>query len=190
MCGGAGKTILNMLRTEGPSPRVRGSPERRCRQRSGPGTIPACAGEPYRRIVDGAWGGDHPRVCGGAAAVSWPRCQTWGPSPRVRGSPAAEPCGDLPGRTIPACAGEPASHRLSATMRRDHPRVCGGANRLFSLRRAIGGPSPRVRGSRRRFRQRHRRLGTIPACAGEPTRPPRATIWTWDHPRVCGGAPN
>ena len=51
-----------------------------------------------------------------------------------------------PGRSIPACAGEP--HNISALLLllRVYPRVCGGTNASEPWRVATCGLSPRVRG--------------------------------------------
>ncbi len=50
------------------------------------------------------------------------------------------------------------------------------------------GPSPCVRGSRARSAVKWAMLGSIPACAGEPARPPHRAGPARVHPRVCGGA--
>ena len=66
VCGGAAPTDDTADRFGGPSPRVRGSPGAASRCRLPPGSIPACAGEPW--IAAGARIPTkvHPRVCGGA----------------------------------------------------------------------------------------------------------------------------
>ena len=50
-----------------------------------------------------------------------------------------------------------------------------------------GGLSPRVRGNRPPSASSPRTSRSIPACAGEPPRPRRATSSSWVYPRVCGG---
>ena len=72
--------------------------------------------------------------------------------------------------------------------RRVYPRVCGGAVVGTWKRLAVAGLSPRVRGSPAPSAQAGQRLGSIPACAGEPDS--AATAWrpSWVYPRVCGGA--
>ena len=67
-----------------------------------------------------------------------------------------------------------------------HPRVCGERARGLCPRRNPNGSSPRVRGTRSRYPEGHRRRRFIPACAGNaPLRTyrqmPRSV-----HPRVCG----
>ena len=127
-------------------------------------------------------------MCGGALSALQDRSAASGPSPRVRGSLRVRPLRTLRHGTIPACAGEPRHFlRLGAIMG-DHPRVCGGASSRGAARPRARGPSPRVRGSHRRNGQRLREIGTIPACAGEPSQSSPSALATWDHPRVCGGA--
>ena len=50
-----------------PSPRVRGNPSGAFRSSPGCGSIPACAGEPYRRLVQPELLKVYPRVCGGTS---------------------------------------------------------------------------------------------------------------------------
>ena len=65
--------------------------------------------------------------------------------------------------------------------------MCGGTARRLNRARASIGLSPRVRGNRNGKASLARRSGSIPACAGEPTRPPPAHTFTPVYPRVCGG---
>ena len=69
-----------------------------------------------------------------------------------------------------------------------HPRVCGEAGHLPCPIRHVRGPSPRVRGSRRRRRIHRRIVRSIPACAGKPRAPRRHRRRLGVHPRVCGEA--
>ena len=148
VCGGAHCARPAQARAVGPSPRVRGSPSRYLKASAHPGSIPACAGEPPPPVP--------------------PTGVPPGPSPRVRGSPddGAHLVGRL--RSIPACAGEPSAPGYGSFRLRVHPRVCGGAAVRAMTISPMGGPSPRVRGSRIRGLQEGVRLGSIPACAGEP----------------------
>ena len=171
----------------GLSPRVRGNRARHRGPEPGPGSIPACAGEPEGALLLARVRGVYPRVCGGTYL-----CQSWLPhaeglSPRVRGNP-----GVLPGRrqhagSIPACAGEPAPRTDGSVPIRVYPRVCGGTGSRIRPRPGSRGLSPRVRGNPAAAAPSRRRMGSIPACAGEPTArtwsPPGAGV----YPRVCGG---
>ena len=129
----------------------------------------------------------YPRVCGGTTPLVARRVDAQGLSPRVRGNRIlrrlARPCI----RSIPACAGEP---RNPSSLRRTagvYPRVCGGT--LVELRLdAYGrGLSPRVRGNRRQHDVGLVDDGSIPACAGEPTKRARLAEDSGVYPRVCGG---
>ena len=118
----------------------------------------------------------------------------WGLSPRVRGNRSGDirPCGWRLVGSIPACAGEPASWMASARRaQRVYPRVCGGTHCLKLLRRSDRGVYPRVCGGTHLPGRPAARRGSIPACAGEPSRLGKdvATRGTPAavYPRVCGG---
>ena len=97
----------------GPSPRVRGSPLVRRLPTYSLGSIPACAGKPRMGARGHLDGRVHPRVCGEArSAFSASQCRA-GPSPRVRGSLSLVTGAVLRCRSIPACAGKPASSAAS-----------------------------------------------------------------------------
>ena len=149
VCGGAVPLVAVLPLCRGLSPRVRGSRiSYGGRRRQGPGSIPACAGEPGlpRRIPNRRAGlsprvrgspdlaapvmsmvAVYPRVCGGAARTSFPV--------------------DGPSWSIPACAGEPLNKCPGLSRRPVYPRVCGGAALFCVQPLADGGLSPRVRGS-------------------------------------------
>ena len=69
---------------------------------------------------------------------------------------------------IPACAGEPRMVTGRWCAGRVYPRVCGGAAQRRVSKRGRKGLSPRVRGSRLLPIGAKMRIGSIPACAGEP----------------------
>ena len=130
----------------------------------------------------------YPRVCGGACALYRSVATRRGLSPRVRGSPrhCASPCPSL--RSIPACAGEPPSDSSLSPSRRVYPRVCGGAVVVTGRVSYQLGLSPRVRGSPDPVLNLRSLVGSIPACAGEPSGGPQVRRPAWVYPRVCGGA--
>ena len=188
VCGEATVVSSRAPHGRGPSPRVRGSRvQSRCAGAGGR-SIPACAGKPSWRSSASSRRGVHPRVCGEAAGTRSPRPAGWGPSPRVRGSPPAAAAPTRWSGSIPACAGKPRGHGSRSGPRRVHPRVCGEARGIGSLLGALGGPSPRVRGSPDRPRRAGRRSGSIPACAGKPVWQVRRARSGGVHPRVCGEA--
>ena len=92
-----------------------------------------------------------------------------GLSPRVRGSPCPAAIFGRGGRV--------------------YPRECGGASAFNSSSLIMKGLSPRVRGSHRHRNADHIQNGSIPASAGEPSRPSRRTSSPRVYPRECGGAP-
>ena len=107
VCGGTSKQSLPKVQDVGLSPRVRGN------QRDGGlchghgGSIPACAGEPYREYTDYLATWVYPRVCGGTMAKTAVRLDNRGLSPRVRGNPLPKRHRNGERGSIPACAGEP-----------------------------------------------------------------------------------
>ena len=110
----------------------------------------------------------YPRVCGGTPKSSSNSASVVGLSPRVRGNLEANAGVEDIARSIPACAGEPRHARRTRQAATVYPRVCGGTGTRLSSRVAGGGLSPRVRGNRRQVVQVNQKLGSIPACAGEP----------------------
>ena len=86
VCGGTLFVVAGVVSRTGLSPRVRGNPSHKNRQRSSMRSIPACAGEPpggpshyrNRRV--------YPRVCGGTVLGSALPSVLVGLSPRVRGN--------------------------------------------------------------------------------------------------------
>ena len=126
-------------------------------------------------------------MCGGTATIGAAAAHNHGLSPRVRGNrrwclqPTAR------GRSIPACAGEPALQRHCPALETVYPRVCGGTNPTLPCFAEVGGLSPRVRGNLQWGALTWVANGSIPACAGEPwatwASQPRRRV----YPRVCGG---
>ena len=189
VCGGARSPSSSRRPGQGPSPRVRGSPTLYKTGAPRSGSIPACAGEPTRHPRGESDDGVHPRVCGGADYRRDSDPVGEGPSPRVRGSRRLRPDPGAGRGSIPACAGEP-NPLQAATLRVEvHPRVCGGARRSIPGILPAKGPSPRVRGSPSSRSPTGERIGSIPACAGEPATWCRNSARSTVHPRVCGGAP-
>ena len=107
VCGETPSRRASFRITTGPSPRVRGNPRPNPTTRSGPGSIPACAGKPSPWSPVRRPARVHPRVCGETDKRVTPEHVRQGPSPRVRGN-RGRVDGDL-GRdgSIPACAGKP-----------------------------------------------------------------------------------
>ena len=89
-------------------------------------SIPACAGEPPIGIAGKSRPRVYPRVCGGTHDAEVKAVLGRGLSPRVRGNPHSAARVSSLGRSIPACAGEPAGLGPPPAHHRVYPRVCGG----------------------------------------------------------------
>ena len=185
VCGGT--PVPAVAVAQGLSPRVRGNPIRPKSLQSGPGSIPACAGEPTRRRIGPPSFRVYPRVCGGTTAAALPPTMPAGLSPRVRGNPIRPKSLQSGPGSIPACAGEPKNRFGASVPGQVYPRVCGGT-------RVVSGPSPRPPGLSPRVRgnpggpcRRPKSLRSIPACAGEPIAAIAAPLRMKVYPRVCGG---
>ena len=148
VCGGTTIRYLRAGLGGGLSPRVRGNPLAQRLVGGGPGSIPACAGEPWARPPDHPHPAVYPRVCGGTSCERTVISGSTGLSPRVRGNRNGQNAsGGLPG-SIPACAGEPTALGAAAF--------------------TVMGLSPRVRGNRLLAGLGDQADRSIPACAGEP----------------------
>ena len=187
VCGGTIPLFSGPTGTRGLSPRVRGNRSVRTGYRRVWWSIPACAGEPPAPCA-AAWAPRvYPRVCGGTGRSDARSITARGLSPRVRGNrpPLRR---RLPGRrSIPACAGEPASTTRAGGGGGVYPRVCGGTLRPPRHQPRPAGLSPRVRGNPRPPAPPPRPPGSIPACAGEPPTRHRRPYAARVYPRVCGG---
>ena len=152
----------------GLSPRVRGNRTDFALHALGPGSIPACAGEPIGSNQTTAVNKVYPRVCGGTGRLLPKAPLAAGLSPRVRGNLQVTGVIRVSKRSIPACAGEPYRNRNSSRQATVYPRVCGGTIENHAIRLPQRGLSPRVRGNPLPARQNGRYPRSIPACAGEP----------------------
>ena len=107
VCGGSYAVMQNGAIAPGLSPRVRGIHRSRQTHDNGPGSIPACAGDPAWRGRSASSDRVYPRVCGGSACPFLFAFFVDGLSPRVRGILRRDAeRRDSPG-SIPACAGDP-----------------------------------------------------------------------------------
>ena len=178
MCGGTRLHILCPSHRSRSIPACAGEPSSRVKLIWRLRSIPACAGE-----LPGYLDKVYPRVCGGTPAAGYNRASPSGLSPRVRGEPSRQRQKCL--RSIPACAGEPASFCRSGA--------------VGSIPACAGEPLP--------FGDAPQTVGSIPACAGEPSAgstlicqgeglSPRvrgnqtrtaAPVCEGVYPRVCGG---
>ncbi len=130
------------------------------------GIIPAHAGNSLTISSNNSPARDHPRACG---EQGWQRRRgrdTWGSSPRMRGTARIQRRQASTGGIIPAHAGNRLSGKKSHKDVRDHPRACGEQPALaikFTLR---AGSSPRMRGTGDIEVIEYKNHGIIPAHAG------------------------
>ena len=171
----------------GLSPRTRGNRVRVRRLARTPGSIPANAGEPSRGWTP--WGdcGVYPRERGGTAQGGSGRLGAAGLSPRTRGNRPVLPRPATPVGSIPANAGEPRAAARSRRARRVYPRERGGTDALTNFVATGEGLSPRTRGNLRDAPVARRRIGSIPANAGEPITTERGRCGSEVYPRERGG---
>ena len=130
----------------GLSPRVRGHPGLRQRNKPRCGSIPACAGSPGIRPPTAADPRVYPRVCGVTDPAHRGRRLFRGLSPRVRGHPHANQLRKQADRSIPACAGSPGIGGRIGLRIEVYPRVCGVTDEEEVQQGIVEGLSPRVRG--------------------------------------------
>ncbi len=93
----------------------------------------------------------------------------------------------MPGRSIPARAGEPRPRPTAARRSAVYPRPCGGTTVATWCGSFFGGLSPPVRGNPGGWRGPAAVLGSIPARAGEPHDAPLGLSRLRVYPRPCGG---
>ena len=169
VCGGTATPAKPHASSWPLSPRVRGNRPAPHWERVGVGSIPACAGEPHQSPEAGYRMRVYPRVCGGTRRLAVRVQRVHGLSPRVRGNQGTSPASCVRIRSIPACAGEPIGDRRQCIFVTVYPRVCGGTTAQPPPLPAAGSLSPRVRGNHAARLRALCGLGSIPACAGEPS---------------------
>ena len=187
VCGGTPRRRTPRHPPRGLSPRVRGNPLLFQIELSPLRSIPACAGEPRAVPPVRRDAPVYPRVCGGTRSAAERLGRNQGLSPRVRGNLyCGRACNNRAG-SIPACAGEPPTRFLPTEPESVYPRVCGGTQRSAVFCKSTKGLSPRVRGNPPLPLPCILRIGSIPACAGEPSLFDILPHILEVYPRVCGG---
>ena len=186
-CGGTARFHGISQSSIGLSPRLRGNPGTGYAGRQWRRSIPAPAGEPYRRGHRRAGGEVYPRACGGTCSVKGRVRSCSGLSPRLRGNLDVAGTAESPQRSIPAPAGEPVL--LDDPFHHDqvYPRACGGTPDWGGTIPALFGLSPRLRGNPPAAGPRALRYRSIPAPAGEPSQTSGAPSSPSVYPRACGG---
>ena len=177
---------MTAIRLWGSSPRMRGTLRTPVVRSVGNGIIPAHAGNTNRGGSQHQPSQDHPRACGEhRCGCQWVE-ESWGSSPRMRGTRLTILLKTKSARIIPAHAG---NTRRSVTHRRphvDHPRACGEHSTSRRAAMSSAGSSPRMRGTPEALGVAHQPFGIIPAHAGNTELDTVQLIEIWDHPRACG----
>ena len=205
--GGETRTTADRRRmVPGLSPRGRGNPRPRRRQRDVVRSIPAWAGNLSRYPPGNRQGGSIPAWAGkprsgrrrsrpgrvyprvGGETVNASRCRRpgMGLSPRGRGNHIQQQNKSKPRRSIPAWAGKPWTSRSGCVSRRVYPRVGGETISSRTSPVWYAGLSPRGRGNPRLGGIEAELSRSIPAWAGKPRAMIGATIPSGVYPRVGG----
>ena len=150
----------------GSSPRLRGTLRPRLKAGECIRFIPAPAGNTWKQIGR--------------------TCIRDGSSPRLRGTRQIRESQIRADRFIPAPAGNTQRQPLKTRNDPVHPRACGEHVFLASVRKPLGGSSPRLRGTLRGADQDALARRFIPAPAGNTSAPPATTGAGPVHPRACG----
>ncbi len=172
--------------TRGSSPRMRGTHSRSQACTRLFRFIPAHAGNTPRRAVLIAPPSVHPRACGEHVAAGDAATKRPGSSPRMRGTRQVRDDARGHGRFIPAHAGNTAARRRSPRTTSVRPRACGEHQNAAMTAIAIGGSSPRMRGTRRARGEGGRGRRFIPAHAGNTCEDCVGLGCVPVHPRACG----
>ena len=167
--GESSRRVSKPCQAPGPSPRARGILDERRADAGQPGSIPASAGNPVARPRAPRPLRVHPRERGESLNSTGCAAGEKGPSPRARGIPGRHPLGSADMGSIPASAGNPARHPDRPFAVEVHPRERGESAIAQTSRFWAVGPSPRARGILPAARRPHRRGGSIPASAGNPS---------------------
>ena len=174
------------MQSQGLSPRVRGNLGSECLQAVFTGSIPACAGNPWRMGRKEAWMRSIP-ACAGNPSRCFALTLLKRSIPACAGERSFSTFKAMALRSIPACAGEPWQSRTTQISVKVYPRVCGGTFWTSIGNYSRKGLSPRVRGNLTRFLLEPFLVRSIPACAGEPATKAVAALRNEVYPRVCGG---
>ena len=170
----------------GSSPPVRGTQPGHLPRQVHRRFIPARAGNTASPTRP-PWGPPvHPRPCGEHSSGSTLHPRLFGSSPPVRGTPENVLRIPLPGRFIPARAGNTPFCPLTNVVFSVHPRPCGEHRRVQVLGVSTVGSSPPVRGTRQNRKHGKEALRFIPARAGNTARRLVAVPASAVHPRPCG----
>jgi len=174
------------MRRRGLSPLARGNRADTGHADSSRRTIPARAGQPATAGTPACECRDYPRSRGATRRLARGRRRRSGLSPLARGNHRHWTLDIGRVGTIPARAGQPNGIDNHDRSRGDYPRSRGATFWASSTHSSIAGLSPLARGNPHRGRWLHRRDGTIPARAGQPTSRILYMTTLRDYPRSRG----
>ena len=125
VCGEKSRSGLNLPRSWGSPPRMRGKVKTPQKGLQGPRITPAYAGKRPLASLTTSTAKDHPRVCGEKYNYGMANKQAGGSPPRMRGKAAPRPAAPVRPRITPAYAGKRGRGGRTGGSVWDHPRVCG-----------------------------------------------------------------
>ncbi len=170
----------------GSSPRGRGTRLRAARRVAGHRFIPARAGNSRRPRCRPRAPPVHPRAGGELKRPKQRFLTRPGSSPRGRGTLFDWLARAVPGRFIPARAGNSARGSRPLSKQTVHPRAGGELDRRSSIFCRLVGSSPRGRGTHGRAQSVDSRCRFIPARAGNSKERETRTTHETVHPRAGG----
>ena len=129
---------------------------------------------------------DHPRIRGEHSPGSRSDPDGSTSSPHTRGALDHHLYMRVTSWIIPAYAGSTSPGDGGRPCSRDHPRIRGEHLPRKRRQRPVRGSSPHTRGARKSIAPGTARLRIIPAYAGSTSKPPAASSWRPDHPRIRG----
>ena len=190
VCGEKSRSGLNLPRSWGSPPRMRGKDRPESHRPQTAGITPAYAGKRLMFRQIGAGSKDHPRVCGEKlSGCVWLRVYGGSP-PRMRGKVNRYPVQIPVNGITPAYAGKSLQRLVRPCSSKDHPRVCGEKPMRIVWEHAKEGSPPRMRGKAAFRTESWNDAGITPAYAGKRKGGWNVGTVAEDHPRVCGEKPS
>ena len=182
-------SITDADTVRGSSPRERGTLARLGVLAPGVRFIPAGAGNALATSARRCLRSVHPRGSGERRTCNRPSWPSAGSSPRERGTPGAQDQRDRRRRFIPAGAGNARPRRPRPGVQPVHPRGSGERIPIECRSSAVGGSSPRERGTLVNARPYSGARRFIPAGAGNAFSRSARCGFRSVHPRGSGERP-
>ena len=185
-CGEQCSLLDLASRSNGSSPRMRGTDQQEEDEMFKKRFIPAHAGNRFDRSGLFTRIAVHPRACGEHNTYPGSTLKACGSSPRMRGTDLLSRLRPATCRFIPAHAGNSLALSTWCWISPVHPRACGEQPLPITAATSISGSSPRMRGTVRWSMYIIINWRFIPAHAGNSS--PRWSLQKNPpvHPRACG----